>query len=91
MIAMALVLALQATSIDVPLNFDLRDVKPAKGDCVGPLSGGEIVVCARRFEKSPRLGAQLPPPPTTMDDINRALVLRIGPIELRPSGLGLKF
>ncbi len=85
----------------VPPAFRIETIDPAapatpdftlvQPDC--PLSDfGDIVVCGRRAAKrNYRIEAQLPPPPTTMGDINEALTLRWGSAEIGLSGLKLKF
>ena len=79
---------------DVPPGFDIRNVVPA-GDAAPlncpPSENGEIVLCGHRSAAPHRVMVWLPPPPAAMDEINAALMVRVGPVEIRPSGIKIRF
>jgi len=82
--------AFRIETID-PAALATRDFMLVQPGCP-PSDFGDIVVCGQRtVRRSYRIEAQMPAPPTTMEDINEALTLRWGSAEISLSGLKLKF
>lgn len=70
--------------VDPDRSFDILVRRP----CEQPAAPGEIVVCGQAEDRRHRLEPLpvLPAMPTLMERIQRALTIRLGPLEIGPSG-----
>lgn len=79
---------------DIAPGFDLRNV-PRMADAeplnCPPADNGDILVCGHRSAAGARVMVWLPAEPSTIEELNRALVIRVGPVEIRPSGIKIRF